>query len=90
MLLSLTIASRSLAFPLRGLQSIIIEPGSNQTKTECAEGEEDCTEVEPVMDEVEEKGLEDAELIAIIVGAVIVLIVALTVSVVVYYMCKHR
>ena len=46
--------------------------------------------MEPVLDETEEAGLKDAELIAIIVGAVLVLIVSLTVTVVIYFMCKHR
>ena len=81
------LSSHSVAYPLRNLQSTVIEPGtpksSGNQSIECAEGDKDC-ETKTDTQEVDEEGLNDTTLISIIIGTILVLIVCLTVGVVVY------
>ena len=77
--------------PSRDLQSRAIEPTREKpATTTCKEGDEECV-VEPIpVNEVEDEGLTDASIIAIVIGSVLGLIAILTVFVVVFQVMKHK
>ena len=77
--------------PSRDLQSRAIEPTREKpATTTCEEGDEECV-VEPIpVNEVEDEGLTDASIIAIVIGSVLGLIAILTVFVVVFQVMKHK
>ena len=73
------------------MRRLAIEAGSQETEVaECKEGEDDCEKPAPTPAETEDAGLDDTELITIIVSTVLGIILALTTGVVVYQLCKHR
>ena len=83
----LLVAQTTLAtqLPLRDLQSRAIEPSRDKpATTTCEEGDEECVEEPIPVNEVEEEGLTDATIIAIVIGSVLGLIALLTAIIVVY------
>ena len=83
----LLVAQTTLAtpLPLRDLQSRAIEPSRDKpATTTCEEGDEECVEEPIPVDEVEDEGLTDATIIAIVIGSVLGLIALLTAIIVVF------
>ena len=77
--------------PSRDLQSRAIEPSREKPETTtCEEGDEECVEEPIPVDEVEDEGLTDASIIAIVIGSVLGLIAILTVFIVVFQVMKHK
>ena len=83
----LLVAQTTLAtqLPLRDLQSRAIEPSRDKpATTTCEEGDEECVEEPIPAVEVEDEGLTDATIIAIVIGSVLGLIALLTAIIVVF------
>lgn len=89
----LLVAQTTLAtpLPLRELQNRAIEPTRDKpATTTCEEGDEECVEEPIPAVEVEDEGLTDATIIAIVIGSVLGLIALLTAVIVVYQVMKHK
>ena len=89
----LLVAQTTLAtpLPLRDLQSRAIEPSRDKpATTTCEEGDEECVEEPIPAVEVEDEGITDATIIAIVIGSVLGLIALLTALIVVFQVMKHK
>ena len=89
----LLVAQTTLAtpLPLRDLQSRAIEPTRDKpATTTCEEGDEECVEEPIPAVEVEDEGITDATIIAIVIGSVLGLIALLTAVIVVFQVMKHK
>ena len=89
----LLVAQTTLAtpLPLRDLQSRAIEPSRDKpATTTCEEGDEECVEEPIPAVEVEDEGITDATIIAIVIGSVLGLIALLTAVIVVFQVMKHK
>ena len=77
--------------PSRDLQSRAVEPSRERpATTTCEEGDEECVEEAPPVTQTEEEGLNDASIIAIVIGSVLGLIAILTALVVFFQVMKHK
>ena len=79
------------SLPLRDLQTRAVEPSRGRPETTvCEEGDEECVEEPVPVAQIEEEGLTDASIIAIVIGSVLGLIAILTALVVFLQVMKHK